>query len=78
VVLHYLPAYSPDDNPIERVWWHLHKEVTRNHRRKDLHELIKLTFDWLEGRRRFKVQGRLCQRVKERLKRQAEAQAAAA
>jgi putative transposase len=24
VVLHYLPAYSPNDNPSERVWWHLH------------------------------------------------------
>jgi hypothetical protein len=31
-----------------------------------------------EGRRRFKVQGRMYRRLKERLKRQAEAQAAAA
>jgi putative transposase len=28
VVLHYLPAYAPHTNPIERVWWHLHEEVT--------------------------------------------------
>ncbi len=78
VVLHYLPAYSPNDNPVERVWWHLHEEVTRNHRCKDIHELVKLTLDWVEDRRRFKVQGRMYQRLKERLKGQAEAQAAAA
>jgi transposase len=29
MVLHYLPAYSPQDNPIERVWWHLHEQITR-------------------------------------------------
>ena len=32
VVLHFLPPYSPDYNPIERVWWDLHAHVTRNHR----------------------------------------------
>jgi putative transposase len=31
IVLHYLPTYSPQDNPIERVWWHLHEQITRNH-----------------------------------------------
>jgi transposase len=30
--VHLLPAYSPDLNPIERVWWHLHENITRNHR----------------------------------------------
>ena len=29
IVLHYLPPYSPDFNPIERVWWDLHAAVTR-------------------------------------------------
>ena len=38
VVLHYLPAYSPQDNPVERVWWHLHRAghpqpPLRGHRR---------------------------------------------
>ena len=37
--VHLLPAYSPDLNPIERVWWHLHENITRNHRCKDLEEL---------------------------------------
>jgi putative transposase len=27
VVLHYLPTYSPDCNPVERVWWRLHEAV---------------------------------------------------
>jgi putative transposase len=29
--LHFLPKYSPDCNPIERVWWNLHDRITRNH-----------------------------------------------
>ena len=41
--LHYLPAYSPKDNPVERVWWHLREQVTRNHRCQDIDELVKLT-----------------------------------
>jgi transposase len=27
VVLHYRPAYSPDTNPVERVWWRRHEAV---------------------------------------------------
>lgn len=26
----YLPAYSPDLNPIERVWWFMRKSITHN------------------------------------------------
>ncbi len=32
LVLHHLPLYAPETNPVERVWWHLHDEITRNHR----------------------------------------------
>ena len=60
---HYLPAYAPNDNPVERVWWHLHEEVTRNHRCEDIDELVKLTLAWLEERGRFKVQGRMYERL---------------
>lgn len=28
--LHFLPSYSPECNPIERVWWNLHDQITRN------------------------------------------------
>jgi putative transposase len=40
VVLHFLPPYSPDYNPIERVWWDLHATVTRNHRCPDMESLL--------------------------------------
>lgn len=26
----YLPAYSPDLNPIERIWWYMRKKITHN------------------------------------------------
>ena len=58
IELHLLPAYSPDCNPIERVWWHLHEAVTRNHRCQSMQELLDLTFAWLSRRNPFKVEGR--------------------
>ena len=57
IELHLLPAYSPDCNPIERVWWHLHEAVTRNHQCKSMQELLDLTFAWLGERNPFKVEG---------------------
>ncbi len=56
VRVHYLPKYSPDTNPIERVWWRLHEAVTRNHRCQTMQELLDLTFDWFEIRTHFRVQ----------------------
>jgi transposase len=56
VVLHYLPAYAPDTNPVERVWWRLHEAVTRNHRCRTMDELLDLTFDWFETRTYFRVE----------------------
>lgn len=26
----FLPAYSPDLNPIERVWWYMRKRISHN------------------------------------------------
>ncbi len=66
VKLHYLPAYSPKDNPIERVWWHLREQITRNHRCASIDELVKLTLAWLEEHGRFKVEGGMYQRLKAR------------
>src|SRR5437588_188382 len=48
VVLHFLPKYAPECNPIERVWWHLHEEITRNHQCRTLEELVDLVFGWLD------------------------------
>jgi putative transposase len=55
VKVRYLPKYSPDTNPIERVWWRLHEAVTRNHRCHTMDELLDLTFDWFETRTHFRV-----------------------
>jgi transposase len=30
IELVYLPAYSPDLNPIERIWWYMRKKIARN------------------------------------------------
>jgi hypothetical protein len=46
IVLHYLPKYAPQTNPIERVWWHLHEVVTRNHRCQSIDELLELAYQW--------------------------------
>jgi transposase len=64
IVLHYLPARSPQDNPIERVWWHLHEQITRNHQCQSIEELLKLTMAWLEERGAFKIEGAMYQRLK--------------
>ena len=56
LVAHLLPTYAPDCNPIERVWWHLREEITRNHQCQSLQQLVDLVFDWLEGRKQFWVE----------------------
>lgn len=59
VELHYLPTYAPETNPIERVWWHLHEEITRNHRCKGIEELADLVMRWLQARGPFQFEGRI-------------------
>jgi transposase len=39
VKLHFLPPYSPLDNPIERLWRDPHDSVTRNHICRSIDEL---------------------------------------
>jgi putative transposase len=56
LVLHYLPTYAPETNPIERVWWHLHEQITRCHRCQTMEQLLDLTFTWLQQRARFTVE----------------------
>ena len=51
--LHFLPAYSPETNPIERVWWHLHEAITRNHRCKTIDELASIAGKWLATNNNF-------------------------
>jgi transposase len=56
IVLHFLPTYAPETNPIERVWWHLHEEITRNHRCPDIEELLDLVFSWLDVAPYFEIE----------------------
>lgn len=49
VVLHFLPPYCPDHNPIERVWLDLHANVTRNHRCRSLRELGRDVIHFLDS-----------------------------
>ena len=55
VVLHFLPRYAPECNPIERVWWRLREAITRNHRCQSLGELVDLVISWLSERKAFRV-----------------------
>lgn len=48
IVLHFLPTYSPEANPIERVWWSLHETITRNHRCKSIDELLGNVYAWID------------------------------
>jgi putative transposase len=59
-----LPPYSPDLNPIERVWWHLHENITRNHRCQDLSELLDQVFTWLGQENPFQIEGSVYPEVK--------------
>lgn len=64
LVLHYLPTYAPETNPIERLWWHLHDEITRNHCCRSLDALLDLVFRWLENRNPFQIEGSVYPRSK--------------
>jgi transposase len=57
VRLHYLPTYAPETNPIERLWWHLHEEISRCHSCRDMEELLEFTFAWLERRNPYELEG---------------------
>jgi transposase len=54
VKFHFLPPYCPDHNRIERVWKDLHANVTRNHRCKDMEELMTQVRVYLGNRNRRK------------------------
>jgi len=54
--LHFLPSYAPETNPIERVWWHLREEITRNHRCRNIDELLDLIFEWLSVGSHFQIE----------------------
>jgi transposase len=51
IEIHFLPKYAPESNPVERVWWHFHETITRNHRCRSLQEPLDLSYDWFEQAR---------------------------
>jgi transposase len=50
--LHFLPPYCPDDNKIERIWQDLHANVTRNHTRRTMPELMTRVRSYMRTRNR--------------------------
>ena len=64
VVLHYLPAYGPQDNRSSGCGGTCTEQVTRNHRCADIDELVKLTMAWLHEHGAFKIEGRMYERLK--------------
>lgn len=56
IEVHYLPKYAPETNPIERVWWHLHETITRNHRCRTLEELLEQVYAWAKDNYSFYLQ----------------------
>jgi hypothetical protein len=56
IVLHSLPKYAPETNPIERIWWHLHETITRNHRCRSIDELLSEVYSWAETQPTFYFQ----------------------
>jgi putative transposase len=51
--LYPLPAWSPQSNPVELIWWGLHEAVSRNHSCKELSDLVKFAEGYLEERQPF-------------------------
>jgi transposase len=51
--LHPLPAWSPQSNPVESIWWSLHEAVSRNHHCEDLGGLLEFAESFLQERQPF-------------------------
>ena len=48
IQLHFLPPYSPEHNPIERLWKQMHDHVTRNHKHTTMPSLWQDVTQFLE------------------------------
>ena len=56
IELETLPAYCRDAIPMERIWWLLWEHVTRNHRCRDLGELMGMVMAYLESEAPFRLE----------------------
>lgn len=52
IKMHFLPPYCPDHNRIERTWRDLHDNVTRNHKCRDMDELMREVVEYIRRRNR--------------------------
>ena len=48
--LHFLPPYCPNENRIERIWFDMHANVTRNHRQRTITALLNRVHGYLAER----------------------------
>jgi putative transposase len=55
IELIFLPPYSPDLNPVERVWWLMRKEITHNRWVKSMEERIINFEQWCNNADREKI-----------------------
>ncbi len=53
--LHPLPAWSPQSNPVELIWWSLHEAVSRNHSCEELSDLVEFAEGYLKERQPFRL-----------------------
>lgn len=51
--VHPLPAWSPQDNPVELIWWGLHEAISRNHRCGELASLLRYAERYLREKQPF-------------------------
>ncbi len=61
IKIHYLPPYSPNLNPIERLWKLMHESVTYNKYYTSFSEFADATFDFLKniGRKKSILRSRI-------------------
>ncbi len=52
--MHPLPAWSPQSNPVELIWWGLHVAVSRDHNCEELGDLVEFAEGYLEERQAFR------------------------
>jgi transposase len=61
--LHFLPGYSPEYNPVERIWRAMHDAVTRNHRFRSMALLMRAVHRYLRSLGRIHLESPLPFRV---------------
>jgi transposase len=57
--LHFLPRYSPEYNPVEKIWRNLHETITRNHLFRTLEALMRAVLSYLDRIGRVHLQSPL-------------------